>query len=112
MIKALDWFKVQTQAFLADNPVEDTSEVVSEEQAPDIAEDLEQVVPVAEDEPVITEDSSPVQVLDPPVADPLNDELAVPQDPAPGVASGGSRRRTGSKRVTLADVMKQEAAKS
>ncbi|KAI9129490.1 hypothetical protein [Acaryochloris sp. CCMEE 5410] len=54
-----------------------------------------------------------IPVLDLPVdPDPLDDELAVPQDPTPAVVSGGGKRRTGAKRVTLADVMKQEAAKS
>ncbi|MGR3277532.1 hypothetical protein ACSYAD_20755 [Acaryochloris marina NIES-2412] len=113
--KAIDWFKIQTQAFLADSPVKDTSEVVAEDQAPDVSEDLEETVPVAEVvEPSITIlDESPVPVLDPPVdPDPLDDELAVPQDPAPVVASTGGKRRTGTKKVTLADVMKQEAAKS
>ncbi|MGR3279277.1 hypothetical protein ACSYAD_29870, partial [Acaryochloris marina NIES-2412] len=111
---AIDWFKVQTQAFLADSPVRDTSEVEAEDQAPDVLEDLEQATPVAEaEEPSITIlDETPVPVLDPPVdPDPLDDELGVPQDPTPVVAGGG-KRRSGSKRVTLADVMKQEAAKS
>ena len=53
-----------------------------------------------------------IPVLDPPVdPDSLDDELAVPQDPTPVVASGSGKCRTGTKRVTLADVMKQEAAK-
>ncbi|KAI9129836.1 hypothetical protein [Acaryochloris sp. CCMEE 5410] len=113
--KAIDWFKVQTQAFLADSPVEDNSEVEAEEQAPEITEDLEEIEPVAEDEPIITEDESTVQVLDPPVdPDPLDDELAVPQDPAPVVASGGGKRRTAKKKVesSLSSMMRREAAKS
>ncbi|MGR3280411.1 hypothetical protein ACSYAD_35760, partial [Acaryochloris marina NIES-2412] len=110
--KAIDWFKVQTQAFLADSPVEDTSEVETEDLAPGVTEDLEQTEPMAEESMTIL-DEAPVPVLDPPVdPDPLDDELAVPQDPAPVVASGGGKRRSGTKRVTLADVMKQEAAKS
>ncbi|ABW31436.1 hypothetical protein [Acaryochloris marina] len=110
--KAIDWFKVQTQAFLADNPVEDTSEVEAEDLAPDVSDDLGQAEPVAEESMTIL-DEAPVPVLDPPVdPDPLDDELAVPQDPTPVVASGSGKRRTGTKRVTLADVMKQEAAKS
>ncbi|KAI9129643.1 hypothetical protein [Acaryochloris sp. CCMEE 5410] len=110
--KAIDWFKVQTQAFLADSPVEDTSEVEAEDLAPDISEDLEEIANVAEvGESMTILDESPV--LDPPVdPDPLDDELAVPQDPTPVEASGSGKRRTGTKRVTLADVMKQEAAKS
>ncbi|MGR3279845.1 hypothetical protein ACSYAD_32850, partial [Acaryochloris marina NIES-2412] len=108
--KAIDWFKVQTQAFLADNPVEDASEVEAEDKARDITEDLEEIEPVDEgEEPISEVEESPVLVFDP---DPLDDELGVPQDPTPVVASGGGKRRTGSKRVTLADVMKQEAAKS
>ena len=112
--QALDWFKVQTQAFLADSPVEVTSDDEAEDLAPDITEDLEEIVQVVEDEDSMTIlNESPVPVLDPPVdPDPLDDELAVPQDPTPAVASGGGKRRTGTKRVTLADVMKQEAAKS
>ncbi|ABW32222.1 hypothetical protein [Acaryochloris marina] len=111
--QALDWFKVKTQAFLADNPVEDTSEVEAEDLTPDITEDLEEAAPVAEEESMTILDESSVPVLDPPVdPDPLDDELAVPQDPTPVVASGSGKRRTGTKRVTLADVMKQEAAKS
>ncbi|KAI9129090.1 hypothetical protein [Acaryochloris sp. CCMEE 5410] len=112
--KAIDWFKAQTQAFLADSPTEDNSEVGAEDLAPDVAEAVEQAVPVDEvEESIAVLDESPVQVLDPPVdPDPLDDELAVPQDPTPVVASGGGKRRTGTKRVTLADVMKQEAAKS
>ena len=108
--KAIDWFKVQTQAFLADNPVEGTSE----EQASDVSEDLEEISPVTEEgESMTILDEAPVPVLDPPVdPDPLDDELAILQDPTPAVASGGSKRKTGAKRVTLADVMKQEAAKS
>ncbi|BDM83238.1 hypothetical protein AM10699_60990 (plasmid) [Acaryochloris marina MBIC10699] len=110
--KAIDWFKVQTQAFLADSPTEDTSEVEAEEQSPDVSEDLEEVAPVTEESMTIL-DEAPGPVLDPPVdPDPLDDELGVPQDPTPVVASGGGNRRSGSKRVTLADVMKQEAAKS
>ncbi|KAI9129555.1 hypothetical protein [Acaryochloris sp. CCMEE 5410] len=108
--KAIDWFKAQTQAFLADSPVKEASEVEAEDLAPDISADLGEAEPMAEDEETILDESP---VLDPPVdPDPLDDELAVPQDPTPAVASGGSKRRTGSKRVTLADVMKQEAAKS
>ena len=112
--QAIDWFKDQTQAFLADSPVEDTSEVEVEDLAPDVLGDLGQAEPVAEVEESMTIlDESSVPVLDPPVdPDPLDDELAVPQDPTPVVASGGGKRRTGTKRVTLADVMKQEAAKS
>ena len=74
--QAIDWFKVQTQAFL---------------------------------------DEAPVPVLDPPVEpDPLGDELIIPEDPAPIQVATWNKRRSGakSKRVTLADVMKQEAAKS
>ncbi|MGR3280772.1 hypothetical protein ACSYAD_37580, partial [Acaryochloris marina NIES-2412] len=66
--KAIDWFKVQTQAFLADSPDEDISEVEAEDQAPDVSEDLAQAEPVVEaEEPSITIlDESPVPVLDPP----------------------------------------------
>lgn len=111
--KAIDWFKVQTQAFLADSPVEDISEVEAEELAPDLTEDLEQAAPVAEDEePSITMlDEAPVPVLDPPVEpDPLDDELGVPQDPTPVVAKG----RTAKKKVesSLSSMMRKEAAKS
>ncbi|ABW32619.1 hypothetical protein [Acaryochloris marina] len=110
--KAIDWFKDQTHAFLADSPTDDISEVEAEDLAPDISEDLEEAVTVAEESMTIL-DEAPVPVLDPPVdPDPLDDELAVPQDPTPAVVSGEGKRRTGSKRVTLADVMKQEAAKS
>ena len=110
--KAIDWFKAQTQAFLADSPTEDVSEVEAEDLTPDFTEDLEEIAPVAEESMTIL-DEAPVPVLDPPVdPDPLDDELAVPQDLTPAVASGGGKRRSGSKRVTLADVMKQEAAKS
>ncbi|MGR3278505.1 hypothetical protein ACSYAD_25760 [Acaryochloris marina NIES-2412] len=112
--KAIDWFKVQTQAFLADSPVEDTSEVDAAEQAPDSSADLGEAQPMAEDEETILDDS-PVPVLDPPVEpDPLDDELAVPQDPAPAVASGGGKRRTAKKKVesSLSSMMRKEAAKS
>ena len=111
--KAIDWFKDQTHAFLADSPTDDISEVEAEDLAPDISEDLEEAEPVADEESMTILDESSVPVLDPPVdPDPLDDELAVPQDPTPAVASGSGKRRSGSKRVTLADVMKQEAAKS
>ncbi|MGR3280325.1 hypothetical protein ACSYAD_35320, partial [Acaryochloris marina NIES-2412] len=71
--KAIDWFKVQTQAFLADSPVKDTSEVEAEDLAPDVSEDLEEIAPVTGDEESMTIlDESPVPVLDPPVdPDPL-----------------------------------------
>ncbi|MGR3279616.1 hypothetical protein ACSYAD_31625, partial [Acaryochloris marina NIES-2412] len=111
--KAIGWFKVQTQAFLADSPVEDTSEVEAEDQAPDITEDLEETVPVDEEAMTIL-DESPVPVLDPPVdPDPLDNELSVPQDPAPVVASG-KKRRTAKKKVesSLSSMMRKEAAKS
>ncbi|QUY45529.1 hypothetical protein [Acaryochloris marina] len=110
--KAIDWFKVQTQAFLADSPVEDTSEVEAEDQAPDVLADLEEVASVAEVEKPISEvEESSVMVFDP---DPLDDELAVPQDPTPVVASGGGKRRTAKKKVesSLSSMMREEAAKS
>ena len=115
--KAIDWFKVQTQAFLADSPVKDTSEVVAEDQAPDVLEDLEQATPVEDlEEPTSEVEESPVPVLDPPVdPDPLDDELAVPQDPTPAAASGsGGKRRTAKKKVesSLSSMMRKEAAKS
>ena len=112
--KAIDWFKVQTQAFLADSPVKDTSEVVAEDQAPDSLEDLEEIAPMAEESTTIL-DEAPVPVLDPPVdPDPLDDELAVPQDPTPIVASGSGKRRTAKKKVesSLSSMMRKEAAKS
>ncbi|QUY45796.1 hypothetical protein HRE53_29405 (plasmid) [Acaryochloris sp. 'Moss Beach'] len=110
--KAIDWFKVQTQAFLADSPVEDTSEVDAEDQAPDVAEDLEELASVAEvEEPISEVEESPVLVFDP---DPLDDELGVPQNPTPVVASGGGKRRTAKKKVesSLSSMMREEAAKS
>ncbi|MGR3279246.1 hypothetical protein ACSYAD_29710 [Acaryochloris marina NIES-2412] len=113
--KAIDWFKDQTQAFLADNPTEDTSEVEAAEQAPDSLEDLEEAAPVAEEESMTVLGEAPVPVLDPPVdPDPLDDELAVPQDPTPVVASGGGKRRTAKKKVesSLSAMIRKEAAKS
>ncbi|MGR3279606.1 hypothetical protein ACSYAD_31565, partial [Acaryochloris marina NIES-2412] len=114
--KAIDWFKTQTQAFLADSPVEDTSEVGTEDQVHEVTEDLAQAVPVVESEaPITILDEAPVPVLDPPVdPDPLDDELAVPQDPDPVVVSGGGKRRTAKKKVesSLSSMMRKEAAKS
>ncbi|QUY45455.1 hypothetical protein [Acaryochloris marina] len=108
--KAIAWFKVQTQAFLADSPVEDTSEVVAEDLAPDSSEDLEEAVAEVE-EPISEVEESPVMVFDP---DPLDDELAVPQDPTPVVTSGGGKSRTAKKKVesSLSSMMRREAAKS
>ncbi|UJB73143.1 hypothetical protein HRE53_31035 (plasmid) [Acaryochloris sp. 'Moss Beach'] len=107
--KAIDWFKVQTQAFLADSPVEDTSEVVAEDLAPDSSADLEEAVAEVE-EPISEVEESPVMVFDP---DPLDDELAVPQDPTPVVASGGDKRRTAKKKVesSISGLLRQEDAK-
>ncbi|KAI9129979.1 hypothetical protein [Acaryochloris sp. CCMEE 5410] len=117
--KAIDWFKDQTQAFLADSPTEDTSDDEAEDLAPDITEDLEETAPVAEEESMTILDEAPVPVLDPPVdPDPLDDELAVPQDPTPVGASGSGKRRTGSKskKLTHSEMMKEmmqnQAAKS
>ena len=116
--KAIDWFKVKTQEFLADSPTEDTSEVEAEDLAPGITEDLGQAVTVAEESMTIL-DEAPVPVLDPPVdPDPLDDELAVPQDPTPAVVSGEGKRRTGAraKKLThsemMKNMMKKQAAKS
>ena len=118
--KAIDWFKVQTQAFLADSPVEDTSEAKAEDQASDVTEDLEEIAPVGEDEKSITIiDESPVPVLDPPIEpDPLDDELSIPEDLSPVPVSSGSKRKTGAKakRLTHSEMMKKmmqkQAAKS
>ncbi|ABW33147.1 hypothetical protein [Acaryochloris marina] len=112
--QAIDWFKDQTQAFLADSPVEDTSEVEVEDLSPDSSEDLEEIAPVDEgEEPSMTIlDEAPVPVLGPPVdPDPLDDELTVPQDPTPVVASGGGKRRTRnkSKRTPLGAMMLSQA---
>ncbi len=113
--KAFDRFKAQTQAFLADSPVEDGSEVESEEPLPDITEEL--VTSVAEvEEPVSEVPESPVVVLDPPVdPDPLDDdEMSIPEDPTPVQASAGGKRRTTRKKVesSLSGLIRKEAAKS
>ena len=113
--EAIKWFKAQTQAFLVDSPVEDGSEVESEELSPDITEEL--ATPVAEvEEPASEVPESPVVVLDPPVdPDPLDDdEMSIPEDPTPVQASAGGKRRTTRKKVesSLSGLIRKEAAKS
>lgn len=109
--QAIAWFNDQTQAFLADNPVEDDSEGGSDDQVLDLTEEGQQTTPVVEDEPSITLlDETPVPVLDPPVdPDPLDDGLGTEEDSIPvSVASTIQRRNS---RTSIADLIKEEAAK-
>ena len=79
---------------MTDKPAKDSSKAKPEDQAPDVTEDLEQAVPVVEaEEPSMTIlDEAPVTVLDPPVdPDPLDDELSIPEDPAPAPTQGNDQ---------------------
>jgi hypothetical protein len=82
--------------FTNENPVEDATQI-----------ELEQA-PVVEDEPPITEVGEPVQVLDPPVDDSLEDEMTIPEDPAPVPAK---RRMTRKATASISELIKEEAGK-
>ncbi|NJM67647.1 MAG: hypothetical protein HC851_19230 [Acaryochloris sp. RU_4_1] len=103
--RALKWFKAKVDEFLTEKPVEGTNEV-EPEQPIAVTQKLEAALPVTKPDRPISKDDSPIQVLDPPVDDSLEDELAIPDDPAPVPAKRRAARKT------VADLIKEEAAKS
>ncbi|NJM67024.1 MAG: hypothetical protein HC851_15815 [Acaryochloris sp. RU_4_1] len=103
--KVLKWFKAKVDDFLAEKPVEGTDEV-KPEQPTAVMQDLEAALPVTKPNQPISKDDSPIQVLDLPDEDA---ELAIPEDPAPVSAK---RRAARKPTASIADLIKQEAAKS
>ncbi|NJR57133.1 MAG: hypothetical protein HC768_22970, partial [Acaryochloris sp. CRU_2_0] len=101
----LKWFKAKVDDFLAEKPVEGTDEV-KPEQPTAVMQDLEAALPVTKPNQPISKDDSPIQVLDLPDEDA---ELAIPEDPAPVSAK---RRAARKPTASIADLIKQEAAKS
>jgi hypothetical protein len=99
--------------FTSEIPIEEATptEAESEDLAPNTTGNADHSQPIAEvGEPVDEGDEFSIQVLDPPVDDPLEDEMAIPEDPAP-VPATAKRRTTRKATASIADLIKEEAGK-